>query len=61
MTIRRGSGLPHVSPDISPADIEDAQRVGNRDASSMIPAFDATLMPEAEQDGPIPDIDHGAA
>lgn len=57
MTIRRGSGLPHVSPDISPADIEDARRVGNRDASQLIPAFDATLMPEDDQDGPIPDAE----
>lgn len=57
MTIRRGSGLPNISPEISPADIDDAKRVGNRDASSMIPAFAATLMPEEDQVGPIADAE----
>jgi hypothetical protein len=43
------------SADVTPSDIADAKRINAQRAPNMRPAFDATLIDEDEDPGPIPD------
>lgn len=42
---------------VTPSDIVDARRINNTRAPTMLPAFNAQLIDEEDDPGPIPDGD----